>query len=48
MTVVVVLAAAALVLAVEEGEGGTIDSFGDAMWWAATTVTTVNYGDTSP
>jgi voltage-gated potassium channel len=45
---VVILASAALVFAVEEGQGGTIDSFSDALWWAATTVTTVGYGDTFP
>ncbi len=45
---VVILGSAALVFAVEEGHGGSIDSFGDALWWAATTVTTVGYGDTFP
>lgn len=42
------LGAAALVLSLEEGTGGTIDSFGDALWWSITTVTTVGYGDTFP
>jgi len=46
--IVIVIGAAALVFAVEEGGEGTIDSFGDALWWAITTVTTVGYGDTFP
>lgn len=48
VTLVVVVAAAALGFMVEDGHGGTIDSFGDALWWAITTVTTVGYGDTFP
>ncbi|MEE4023287.1 potassium channel family protein [Gordonia sp. PKS22-38] len=39
-------------LAIYETEGqlpdATITSFGDAVWWSMTTVTTVGYGDYSP
>lgn len=48
-TSLVILVAALAVLDAERGRpGATIGSFGDALWWAATTVTTVGYGDHYP
>jgi voltage-gated potassium channel len=45
----VILVASLAVLDVERGQrGSTIESFGDALWWAITTVTTVGYGDEFP
>lgn len=32
----------------ERSAGGEIDSFGETLWWAAATVTTVGYGDLAP
>jgi voltage-gated potassium channel len=43
-----VLMSAFLVLVFERGAGGTIQTFGEALWWASQTVTTVGYGDVVP
>ena len=42
------LGALAALDAERTAEGANITSFGDALWWACTTVTTVGYGDRFP
>lgn len=46
---VIAVVAALAVLDAERGKhGSNIESFGDALWWAASTITTVGYGDQYP
>jgi voltage-gated potassium channel len=48
VAVLSVLIGAFLVFVFERGAGGTIQTFGEASWWAAETVTAVGYGDVVP
>jgi len=47
-TALTVFVAALAVYDAEKGSGGPIVSFGDAVWWAFETITTVGYGDYFP
>ncbi|HEX2051551.1 MAG TPA: potassium channel family protein [Actinomycetota bacterium] len=49
VTAIVCCASAGLVVVFEDGaEEANIESYAEALWWAATTITTVGYGDTFP
>lgn len=48
LSLAVLAVGAVLVLAAETGGRGSIQSFGDALWYAVTTMTSVGYGDYTP
>ena len=47
-TLVILVSSVAVMVVERNAPGATITSFGDALWWAAETVSTVGYGDMYP
>lgn len=43
-----IIVSSVLVFIAEEPTDSPIENYGDALWWAATTITTVGYGDMYP